>query len=88
MTELWNNDEYINDNALFKQIAVFFLIPLLLANIHSIFGLEFCRYILETFGDEEMVKSITMTVIFLIIIYGGYFVVTYICSKNIIKEGR
>ena len=81
-------DESMKNNALFKQIAVFFLIPLLLAIIHSIFGLEFCRYILETFGDEEMVKSITMTVIFLIIIYGGYFVITYICSKNIIKEGR
>ncbi len=81
-------DESMINNALFKQIAVFFLIPLLLAIIHSIFGLEFCRYILETFGDEEMVKSITMTVIFLIIIYGGYFVITYICSKNIIKEGR
>ena len=41
-------DESMINNALFKQIAVFFLIPLLLAIIHSIFGLEFCRYILET----------------------------------------
>ena len=39
-----------------------------------------------TFGDEAMVRSITMTAIFLIIIYGGYFLITYYCSKNIIKD--
>ena len=79
-------DEVMINRALFKQIAIFFSVPLILAIIHSIFGLEFCKYILMTFGDEEMTKSITMTAIFLIIIYGGYFLITYYCSKNIIKD--
>ena len=79
-------DEKLINRALFKQIAIFFSVPLVLAIIHSIFGLEFCRIILETFGDEGMTKSITMTAIFLIIIYGGYFLITYYCSKNIIKD--
>ncbi len=79
-------DEAMINRALFKQIAIFFSIPLILAVIHSIFGLEFCKYILMTFGDEEMTKSITMTAVFLIIIYGGYFLITYYCSKNIIKD--
>ena len=39
-----------------------------------------------TFGEEEMTKSITMTAIFLVVIYGGYFLITYYCSKNIIKD--
>lgn len=79
-------DEKMINRALFKQIAIFFSVPLILAIIHSIFGLEFCRYILMTFGDEEMTRSITMTAVFLIIIYGGYFLITYYCSKNIIKD--
>ncbi len=79
-------DEKMINRALFKQIAIFFSVPLILAIIHSIFGIEFCKYILMTFGDEEMTKSITMTAVFLIIIYGGYFLITYYCSKNIIKD--
>lgn len=79
-------DEKVINRALFKQIAIFFSFPLVLAIIHSIFGIEFCKYILMTFGNEEMVKSITMTAVFLVIIYGGYFLITYYCSKNIIKD--
>jgi len=79
-------DEKIINKALFKQIACFFLLPLLLAIIHSIFGIMFCNFILETFGNEKLLPSIIMTAIFIIAIYGGYFLITYFCSKNIIKE--
>lgn len=76
------------NKALFRQIAIFFLFPLLIAVIHSIFGIKFCTYILETFGEEEMLASVSMTMLFLILIYGGYFLITYYCSRNIIKERR
>lgn len=79
-------DEKMINQALFKQIAIFFMFPLILAIIHSIFGIRFCDYILSTFGNEQLLPSIIMTAIFIIIIYGGYFIITYICSKNIIKE--
>ncbi len=81
-------DEKMINKALFNQIAIFFTFPLLIAIIHSIFGLKFCTFILETFGNEELLPSIIMTAIFLVIIYGGYFIITYLCSKNIIKEKR
>lgn len=79
-------DEKLIEKALFRQIAIFFLFPLLLAMIHSIFGILFCNYILEAFGNEKLLESILMTALFLILIYGGYFLLTYLCSKNIIKE--
>lgn len=79
-------DEKIINKALFRQIGIFFLFPLTLAIIHSIFGLRFCAFILETFGKDKLIISIIMTAIFLISIYGGYFLLTYLCSKNIIKE--
>ena len=79
-------DEKMINKALFNQIAVFFLFPLLLAIIHSIFGIEFANYILKTIGTESLLSSIILTAVFLVVIYGGYFLVTYYCSKTIIKE--
>ncbi|MDE5539197.1 MAG: ABC transporter permease, partial [Bacilli bacterium] len=79
-------DEKMLNHALFKQIAVFFMFPLLLAIIHSIFGIKFCNLILTIFGDDSLLPSIIMTAVFLMVIYGGYFLITYFCSKNIIKE--
>lgn len=79
-------DESMLNRALFRQIGIFFLFPLILALIHSIFGIKFCAYFLETFGNEELVKSIIITAGIIVFIYGGYFLITYLCSKNIIKE--
>ena len=79
-------DEKLINKALFRQIGIFFLLPLILAIIHSIFGIKFVVKVLEVFGTDELLLSIIMTGIFLVIIYGGYFLLTYYCSKNIIKE--
>ena len=79
-------DEKMIRHALFLQIACFFLLPLTVAIIHSIFGIQFANIILATFGDEQLLPSIIMTAVFLVAIYGGYFMITYFCSKNIIKE--
>jgi len=79
-------DEKLINKTLFRQIGIFFLLPLILAIIHSIFGIKFAVKVLEIFGTEELLPSIIMTGIFLVIIYGGYFLITYYCSKNIIKE--
>ena len=79
-------DEKMLNKALFRQIGIFFLFPLILAIIHSIFGIKFCAYLLETFGKDELIKSIIVTAGVIVFIYGGYFLITYLCSKNIIKE--
>ncbi len=79
-------DEKMINRALFKQTAIFFGFPLLLAIIHSVFGIIFCDYILSVFGNEKLLASIVMTALILLVIYGGYFVITYTVSKNIIKD--
>ncbi|MBP3920336.1 MAG: ABC transporter permease [Bacilli bacterium] len=79
-------DEKMINKALFKQIGIFFMLPLLLAIIHSVFGIMFAKQMLEVFGDEQLLPSIIMTSIFIVFIYGVYFLITYYCSKNIIKE--
>lgn len=79
-------DEKIINRTLFKQIGIFFLFPLLLAVIHSFFGLKFSMGVLEAFGTDEVITSVIMTSGFVVAIYGGYFFITYLCSKNIIKN--
>ena len=80
-------DEKMINQALFRQIAIFFMLPLLLAIIHSIFGIQFVMSMMSVLASaEELLPSIIVTVIIIGIIYGAYFAATYFVSKNIIKE--
>jgi len=71
--------------SLFRQTGIFFLMPLLLACVHSIFGMKFSMFILEIFGTGKLIESVASTSIVILLIYGIYFLVTYFCSKGIIK---
>ncbi len=80
-------DEKMINKALFSQIAIFFGLPLILAIIHSIFGIQFAMTLMEGLAkSEDLLPSIIATVIIIGIIYGAYFMATYFGSKNIIKE--
>lgn len=81
-------DEKTINKALFSQIGIFFMFPLIIAVIHSVFGIKFCSYILSSFGRANQMASVVWVALFIVAIYGGYFLVTYICSKNIIKERK
>lgn len=79
-------DEKMINKSLFIQIAIYFAFPLILALIHSIFGIQVCKLMLESSGQLNVFGAIKITILFLIIIYGGYFYITYLSAKNIIKE--
>ncbi len=79
-------DEKEINKAVFKQTLMFFMMPLSLAVVHTIFGLKFCASILRSLGIAGALDGHIATFLFLIAIYGIYFVVTYLCSRNIIKE--
>ena len=80
-------DEEMINKTLFRQIRVFFLAPLLLAVIHSVFGIRFgLKLTAVQVKPEEMLPSVIGTAIFLVAVYGGYFLATYAGSRNIIKE--
>ena len=80
-------DEKMINGALFKQIGIFFLMPLILAIIHSIFGIQFVLTMMSVLADsKELLPSVIATAIVIGLVYGAYFMATYIGSKNIIKE--
>lgn len=80
-------DEKMINQALFRQIGIFFMMPLVLAIIHSIFGIQFATTIFEGLTSKsQLLPSIISTVIIMVVVYGLYFIATYVGSKNIIKE--
>ena len=80
-------DEKMINQALFRQIFIFFMLPLALAIIHSIFGIKFILSMLAALASpSDLLPSVIVTAIIIGIIYGLYFLATYIGSKNIIKE--
>ena len=80
-------DEKMINQALFRQIFIFFMMPLILAMIHSIFGIKFILSMLEVLASpDELLPSIVVTAVIIGVIYGVYFLATYFGSKNIIKE--
>ena len=75
------------NQALFRQIGIFFILPLILAIIHSIFGIQFALSMMSGLAStEQLLPSVVATVLIIGVIYGMYFLATYWGSKNIIKE--
>lgn len=70
----------------FRQTGLFFLFPLLLACIHSVFGMKFATHVMEIIGTDGMWESIIVTSVIILLIYGGYFLITLYSSRQIIKE--
>ena len=78
--------EKVINRALFKQVGLFFLFPLVLAIIHSIPGISVASYMIENMGKGNMLTSIIITAGFIVLIYGGYFLISYFSSKRIIRD--
>ena len=80
-------DEKMINQALFRQIAIFFMLPLVLAIIHSTFGIQFAISVMSGLASsEELLPSMIATTIIIGLVYGLYFLATYLGSKNIIKD--
>ncbi|WP_054740199.1 FtsX-like permease family protein [Cellulosilyticum ruminicola] len=79
-------DEKMINFSLLLQIGLYFMFPLAVAIIHSIVGLTEINKMIVLFGHINIAKNIFFTAVFLILIYGMYFIATYLGSKNIIKE--
>lgn len=80
-------DEKMINQALFRQIAIFFMLPLIFAIIHSIFGIQFVMSMMSVLAaPEQLLPSVIATVVIIGVIYGLYFLATYVGSKNIISD--
>lgn len=79
-------DEKMLNHSLRGQSLVFFGIPLLLAVLHSVFGIQVGMFILSAFSKRGLTGAIIASSGMILGIYIIYFLITYYCSKEIIKE--
>ena len=62
------------------------MLPLSLAIIHSIVGVNIIEQYLKTFGNYDILFSALITTLIFVVIYGGYFYATYIAYKTVIDN--
>ena len=79
-------DQKMINKAIFTQVGVYFMLPLSLAIVHSIVGLKISSTIVGVFGNASIMPNVIITAIIFVIIYGGYFLATYLGAKKNINE--
>ena len=77
-------ESFIN-RAVFRHTGLFFILPLALAILHSVFGLRlFVSLIVGISTDSSFMLSVVITTMIIVGIYGVYFAATYAGSRRII----
>lgn len=76
-------DEKMLDKATFVQVGSFFILPLLVAVIHSVTGIRFVKNILAMYDLGKIGWGIGFASVIIVLIYGGYFTVTYNMSRKL-----
>lgn len=74
------------NKSIFKQVSVFFALPLAVAIVHSYVGINLVNNYLIALGTGSELNSILVTALIMIIVYGGYLYATYIAYKNVINN--
>jgi len=71
------------NKSIFKQVTIFFALPLALSIVHSYVGIKLVNNYLIVLGSGDQLKSILVTALIMLIVYGGYLYATYVAYKNI-----
>lgn len=82
LTKIGADRKMIN-KSMRMQCIMYFGLPLAVAIIHSIFGIQTGVKILTFFGKKGLVNAIILTSVIIVAVYGGYAALTYLCSKKI-----
>lgn len=80
-------DEKMINHALLAQVICFFFFPVVIALIHIIGVNPFTKSVVRMLGTSHDITLPSLVTAFIIlVIYGGYFLITYIYSKKLINE--
>ena len=69
-----------------QQVALAFLLPLVLALVHSVVGMKAANEIIATAGRVDSAASSAVTAGVLLIVYGGYFLATSLACRRMAKN--
>lgn len=72
--------------SVFTQCMIYFGLPLSVAVMHSVFGIQTCTKMMSFYGKSGLLYSILITALIIVLIYGGYALATYFGSIRILSE--
>ncbi|MGL6185766.1 MAG: FtsX-like permease family protein [Clostridium chrysemydis] len=79
--------ESMINKAIFKQVSIYFGLPLIVALMHSVVAIKVVNDFLSLFNKPDIGMSSLLTVVIMIVVYGGYFVATYVGYRSTVKNG-
>lgn len=85
LRQLGAGEKEVN-RALKTQMGIFFGFPLALAAVHSVFGIQVCYTMLGLYASVESLLPLIISAVLIGVLYGGYFWVSYLCCRRVIKE--
>ena len=68
------------------QQAIFFVFPLFIGVAHSCVALSVIVKLVQLFGGFTIGGAVGLTAFIFLVAYGGYFYVTYLMSKGIVRD--
>ena len=80
--------EKMINKTIFTQTAIYFAMPLILAIVSSIVGISVVNKFIALYGKPNIGPTALLTLGILVIVYGGYFYVTYVGYKSIVKNSK
>lgn len=69
-----------------KQNGMVFLLPVILAAVHSVFGIQVCMEMLSIYETKGTAPALVLTMILIGMIYGGYYLVSQFGCEKIVRE--
>ena len=75
-------------SALIRQVALAFLLPLALGVIHAFVGMKAANDVINVMGHVDSVHSSLLTALFLVVIYGGYFLFTCLGAWRSVNQSE
>lgn len=75
----------MRNQALFTQVFLSFFLPLALAVVHSIVGMTAANAVIAVVGRVDSTQSSLVTASFILVIYGAYFLATYLGSRAMLR---
>lgn len=78
-------DEKMVNTALFQQIGIYFIFPLIVGLCHSVCAMNVVSETVSLLGFLNIFWPLVLTALLAVAVYGGYYLITYSISRNMIR---
>lgn len=78
-------EEKMRDRSVYVQVFLYFFLPLALAVVHAVVGMTSANQVIAEIGHVDSAASSAVTAVFILVVYGAYFLATCAGSRRIVR---